>query len=290
MHTRLIKTLYIISAILIFVSLLGKGLAIIYGTLPKFHKVQSVRILRVENNTAYISLIVEIENRSIVPFSITNSDLSLYDSNKKLGLINIQNNVLVHSNSSSIIKFQLALTKDQILQFVQNNTDSLFLEVQGSCDLKMMGINKTVKISQPMTIYVEKMMDEYIFRVFQNAIFNQNANINRLTTPKSLSIPITLRNESGFDVTITNIQSKVFMNKITAGSGNISSAIELPNNMKNYQTTLLFSLNDLESLSYSSTTIERHRIQYSVDCLMEVSLWNRIYPVLVELNGEIIDK
>jgi len=289
MYSRTIRTIYIVSFILVLLSLLGKIGVVFFGTLPNFHKVQSTRILRVENNTAYISLIVEIENRSLIPFSIVNSDLSLYDSNKKLGLITIQNNVFVPGNSSSLIKFQLALSQDQLYNFVQNDIDSLFLSVQGSCDLNMMGISKSVQIHQTLSLFIQKMIEEYIFRVFQNSLFNQNAHLNKLTTPKSLSVPVTLRNESGFDVNINSIKSKVFINQINAGQGNITSVIELPNNMKNYQTSIQFSLAELEAISFSSHILDKKRMEFSVDCIMEVSLWNRIYPVLIELNGEILD-
>ncbi|HOD54394.1 MAG TPA: hypothetical protein PKJ08_07695 [Candidatus Cloacimonadota bacterium] len=287
MTGKWIKILYIISGILLFLSLMGRVYVIAYGIMPKFSKVQSVRILRIENENAFISLIVEVENRSAVPFSIISSDMSVFDANQHLGKVLINNNVRVPGNSSSIIKFQMSIPLTKIKEIHHKNLDNLYIQLQGACDLKMLGIYKKVMINQELSVLFSKMIEEYVFRIFQNSVYNENANLNPYTSPKTILIPLTFRNESGVDVNILDMTSKVSVNKLQCGSGNISNEFLLENNIRDKSMFMVCQLNGLDAMQISNPINLNGRNEYSIESLLKLSFWEKIYTIRIELNGEI---
>jgi len=287
MASKWIRNMYIISAILVFLSLAGRLYVIAYGVMPKFSKVQSVRILRIENDNAYISLVLEVENHSPVPFSIISSDLSVFDANQHLGRVLIQNNARVSGNSSSIIKFQLGIPLNKINEINQKNQEKLYLQLQGTCDLKMLGINKKVMINQELSLLFSKMIEEYVFRIFQNAVYNENASLNPYTTPKTLLLPLTFRNESGVNVNIISMESKISINQLQCGSGNISNAFLLENNIRSLSQMMLFELTGLDAMQISNPINAKGRNEFSVESKLQLSFWDKIYTIRIELNGEI---
>lgn len=275
------------SLIMIIISLSAKALFLFYGTLPTFNKIQSVRILRIEGDLAFISLVIDVENKNIIPFIIKDSNVYAYDSKQKIGDVFIDNDVTVSANTSTILRLQMSIPREKVETLLLNGSDQYALELQGTCRMNMLGLTKKVKIDEKIEVPVVKMMEEYVFRSFQYAIFSEPGDILISANPMQLRIPLKFRNESGFDVYIADLKSNVYLNQTLAGQGNISESFQLPNKVKDYSTRLVFNLNDWQSLGYSSSNFLKERVVYRIEGKLTVSLWNKPYAVNIDLHGEV---
>ncbi len=275
-----------LSVFFVIISVSAKVLFLYYGTLPTFNQIRTVRILRFERNTAFISLIIDVENKNIIPFVIKNANLYAYDFKQKIGDVFIDNEVIVSGNTSTMLRLQLSIPKERIESLVLNEADSLNLELQGQCIMKMLGINKKILINEKISIPVRTMMNEYVFRSFQYAIFSEIGTINPNTKPMQLVIPLKFRNESGIDVYIADLKSQVYINQTLAGTGNIESSFQLADKYKNIPSSLVFSLSDWQSLGYSASNFVKDRLNYRIEGKLDLTVWNKPYKIIIDMQGE----
>ncbi len=277
--------LYIISFVLIFCSITAHVIAFSNKINPTFSNVQSIRILRIEKEEAFISLVVEVNNHSLLPFSIINTDLYIYDTSKQLGSVIVQNNVFVPGNSSSIAKFQLLMEKEKMVELLKMNQGSMKVQIQGTCILRILGIRKDVTLNEVLELKLDQMMEEYVFRIFQNSVFVSEHQFDQLINPKNSLFTLKFRNDSGFDVSVNSLKSKLSINQIYAGSSNLSNFLILEKDAIDIEESLVFDLSSLNSLQYSNPLQSENKKNYSIESMMNLFLINRNYNVKIELNG-----
>lgn len=277
--------LYIISSILFACSIIAHIIAFGNNINPTFTNVQSIKILRIEKEDAFISLVVEIDNHSLMPFSIINTDLYVYDTSKQLGSVFIQNNVYVPGNSSSIVKFQLLMNKEKMTELLQMNKDKMNVQIQGTCTLRILGLTKNVVLNEVLELKLDEMMEEYVFRIFQNSVFVSGYKMDQSENPKNITFNLKFRNDSSFDVNIIDFRSKLSINQIYAGDSNISSPFILEKDAIDIEQMMLYDLSALNSLQFSNPFQTENQKSFTIESMLSVFLINKNYNVKIELNG-----
>jgi hypothetical protein len=177
------------------------------------------------------------------------------------------------------------MEKEKMVELLKMNQGSMKVQIQGTCILRILGIRKDVTLNEVLELKLDQMMEEYVFRIFQNSVFVSEHQFDQLINPKNSLFTLKFRNDSGFDVSINSLKSKLSINQIYAGSSNLSNFLILEKDAIDIEESLVFDLSSLNSLQYSNPLQSENKKNYSIESMMNLFLINRNYNVKIELNG-----
>jgi hypothetical protein len=284
---RCIKILFISAIFLTILSVIGKAITIYQSISPIIRITQNAKVLRIENNNVHISLSAEVENQSIFPLSIISSRFSLYDKNKQLGYITLQNYDNIKANSTSIMKFQIVIPLEKINSAKNIDKKSMYLQMQGVCDVKVLGFIKKVHINQAFNLSFESIFEEYIFRVFQSSVSAFKAKYNHQSKQRTIILPINIENKLGTRIDILSIDSKLSVNKIQRASSLQNTNIILLNNASTESITIIYKLENTEEMRFSNPLLAENKNTFSALLNFKVKFFDNLYPISIEIIGEI---
>ncbi|HPY96460.1 MAG TPA: hypothetical protein PL063_04555 [Candidatus Cloacimonadota bacterium] len=284
MSKNWLKTIDHVSTILLFLALIGQAFILYKNISPSLTEIQNVKAMKIENNNMHVSFSLGVENKSLIPFSIISSNLTLYDENKQLGYILLQDNVIIKANTESMLKFQMVIPLDKIKNIDKDNNRQLYVQIHGSIDLKAFGFIKKTKINKDFKLILDEPLDEYAYRIFQNTISTNDLILDIHSIPKTVTVPLTINNNSGVDIEINNLTAKLAINKIQCAEYIINHTVLLRNEETNTQQKLFFSLSDIEEQKFSNPLNIESKNTYSVKIKADVMFFNKIYPFIIDFD------
>ncbi|HOE91165.1 MAG TPA: hypothetical protein PLV22_04255 [Candidatus Cloacimonadota bacterium] len=284
MNKNWLKTIDHVSTILLFLALIGQAFILYKNISPGLTEIQNVKIVKIENNNVHVSFSLGVENISLIPFTIISSNLTLYDENKQLGYILLQDNVIIKANTESMLKFQMVIPLDKIKNIDKDHNRQLYVQIHGSIDLKVFGFIKKTKINKDFNLILDESLDEYAYRTFQSSISTNSLTLDVHSIPKTVAIPLTINNNSGVSIEINNLTAKLAINKIQCAECLISQAISLKNEEIDTQQKLFFSLSDIEEQKFSNPLNIESKNTYSVKIKADVMFFNKKYPFIIDFD------
>ncbi len=287
MKGRIIKiVLLILSAAVLFFAV-NTFFCSPQGVAPDIIDINEIKIKKLEPDSLQLNVELLALNKNNSDVELDNVFLYVMEDNDTIGHVFTTDDILIERFDTSLISFSANLETHKSIKIASEKKDTISLRMHGEVTADVGLISLPVEIDLVHKFNLRKKITETVENDIKdnNLISVESAKIQSLGLDKSeVVVEFNLTNPYEIELTLKNYPSQIYINDNYSGDGNIPSEILLANNSIVSTGSVLYKLNNLNTISSLIGSILKRKLEYRTLGILEIEVlgYNIRFPYTFE--------
>ncbi|GEM_PF-1724237 len=253
------------------------------GLAPEFKNIKETEILKFNFDSLWVSIVALAENKNDFEIDIENLAVSIIHQNDTLGYAERKEKWRLKSLETGNVQFNAVLGTKKILEIISSDEDSLHLKLIGSADANLGLITLPVDVDLSFIIAIKEQIAKSIKQDTESnkIITIISAGLKSKSFGESIvEIDFKINNPYGIEFTVINYPSKISINGIEAGTGNIDDVIMVNSKGNESKGKIRYTLSNSKTFASLFGSLFSRKLEYETEgqLLIDIMGFNIEFP------------